>query len=77
MNNDVIATCAVIGSTDIAGMHPDLPITLEQIAAAVGAAASASPAGDVSSGAARVRTGKLDLKPFFAEMDLSGTGYIR
>ena len=32
MNNDVIATCAVIGSTDIAGMHPDLPITPEQIA---------------------------------------------
>ena len=38
-------------------------ITLEQIAAAVGAAASASPAGDVSSGAARVRTGAETRDP--------------
>ena len=32
MNNDVIVTCAVTGSGDTAGMHPDLPITPEQIA---------------------------------------------
>lgn len=32
MNNDVIVTCAVTGSGDTAGTHPDLPITPEQIA---------------------------------------------
>lgn len=32
MNNDVIVTCAVTGSGDTAGKHPDLPITPEQIA---------------------------------------------
>ena len=32
MNNDVIVTCAVTGSGDTAGMHPDLPVTPEQIA---------------------------------------------
>ena len=32
MNSDVIITCAVTGSGDTAGMHPDLPITPEQIA---------------------------------------------
>ena len=32
MNNDVIVTCAVTGSGDTFGKHPDLPVTPEQIA---------------------------------------------
>jgi uncharacterized protein (DUF849 family) len=32
MNNDVIVTCAVTGSGDTVGKHPDLPVTPEQIA---------------------------------------------
>ena len=38
-------------------------ITLEEIASVVGAAASASPAGDVSSGSSRVRTGSETRDP--------------
>lgn len=32
MNDEVVITCAVTGSGDTAGVHPDLPITPEQIA---------------------------------------------
>ena len=32
MNEEVVITCAVTGSGDTAGVHPDLPITPEQIA---------------------------------------------
>jgi uncharacterized protein (DUF849 family) len=33
MNEEVVMTCAITGSGDTAGVHPDLPITPEQIAA--------------------------------------------
>ncbi len=33
MNQEVVITCAITGSGDTAGVHPDLPITPEQIAA--------------------------------------------
>ena len=32
MNNEVIISCAVTGSGDTAGKHPELPITPKQIA---------------------------------------------
>jgi len=34
MNNEVIISCAVTGSGDTAGKHPNLPITPKQIAEA-------------------------------------------
>lgn len=41
LNTEVILTCAVTGSGDTAGKHPDLPITPQQIAAAALQAANA------------------------------------
>jgi len=41
LNTEVILTCAVTGSGDTAGKHPDLPITPQQIAAAALQAADA------------------------------------
>lgn len=44
MNHEVIVSCAVTGAGDTAGIHPDLPVTPEQIAAAALAAAGAGAA---------------------------------
>ncbi|MBT7760202.1 MAG: 3-keto-5-aminohexanoate cleavage protein, partial [Rhodospirillaceae bacterium] len=44
MNRDVIITCAVTGSGDTVGKHPDIPITPEQIATASIEAAKAGAA---------------------------------
>ncbi len=44
MNYDIIVTCAVTGSGDTAGKHPDLPKTPEQIANAAIEAAQAGAA---------------------------------
>ena len=44
MNNEVIVSCAVTGSGDTAGKHPDLPITPKQIADASIEAAKAGAA---------------------------------
>lgn len=44
MNNEVIITCAVTGSGDTAGKHPDLPITPQQIADSAIEAAKAGAA---------------------------------
>jgi uncharacterized protein (DUF849 family) len=44
MNRNVILSCAVTGSADTAGKHPDLPITPKQIAAAAIDAAKAGAA---------------------------------
>ena len=44
MNHEVIVSCAVSGAGDTAGIHPDLPVTPEQIAAAAVAAAEAGAA---------------------------------
>jgi len=44
MNDEVVMTCAVTGSGDTAGVHPDLPITPGQIAAAAVDAAKAGAA---------------------------------
>ena len=44
MNNEVIISCAVTGSGDTAGKHPELPITPKQIAAASIEAAKAGAA---------------------------------
>jgi uncharacterized protein (DUF849 family) len=44
MNDEVVMTCAVTGSGDTAGIHPDLPITPEQIAASAVDAAKAGAA---------------------------------
>jgi uncharacterized protein (DUF849 family) len=44
MNYDVIVTCAVTGSGDTTGKHPDLPITPAQIAAAALEAGAAGAA---------------------------------
>ncbi len=45
MNHEVIVSCAVTGAGDTAGIHPDLPVPPEQIAAAAVAAAEAGAAG--------------------------------
>ena len=37
MNHEVIVSCAVTGAGDTAGIHPELPVTPEQIAAAAAA----------------------------------------
>ena len=44
MNNEVIISCAVTGSGDTAGKHPNLPITPKQIAEASIEAAKAGAA---------------------------------
>ena len=44
MNHEVIVSCAVTGAGDTAGIHPDLPVTPEQIAAAAVGAAEAGAA---------------------------------
>ena len=44
MNSDVIVSCAVTGAADTAHIHPDLPITPEQIANAAIEAAHAGAA---------------------------------
>ena len=44
MNNEVIISCAVTGSGDTAGKHPELPITPKQIADASIEAAKAGAA---------------------------------
>jgi len=44
VNHEVIVSCAVSGAGDTAGIHPDLPVTPEQIAAAAVAAAEAGAA---------------------------------
>lgn len=44
MNREVIITCAVTGSGDTAGRHPDLPVTPQQIADSAIAAAKAGAA---------------------------------
>jgi len=44
MNTDVIVSCAVTGSGDTVGKHPDIPVTPEQIANAAIAAAKAGAA---------------------------------
>ncbi len=44
MNNEVIVSCAVTGAGDTAGIHPELPVTPAQIAAAAVAAAKAGAA---------------------------------
>ena len=44
MNNKVFISCAVTGSGDTAGKHPDLPKTPEQIATASIEAAKAGAA---------------------------------
>lgn len=44
MKRDVIISCAVTGSGDTVGIHPDLPVTPEQIAAAAISAAEAGAA---------------------------------
>ena len=44
MNNEVIISCAVTGSGDTAGKHPELPITPKQIAEASIEAAKAGAA---------------------------------
>jgi uncharacterized protein (DUF849 family) len=44
MNHEVVITCAVTGSGDTAGVHPDLPITPEQIAVSALDAAKAGAA---------------------------------
>lgn len=44
MNHEVIVSCAVTGAGDTAGIHPDLPVTPEQIATAALAAAGAGAA---------------------------------
>ena len=44
MNDEVIITCAVTGAGDTAGIHPELPVTPQQIAAAAIAAAEAGAA---------------------------------
>ena len=48
MNNNVFISCAVTGSGDTAGKHPDLPKTPEQIATASIEAAKAGAAIAVS-----------------------------
>lgn len=44
MNNEVIITCAITGSGDTAGKHPELPITPRQIAESAIEAAKAGAA---------------------------------
>ena len=44
MTSDVVITCAVTGAADTAGMHPQLPVTPEQIADAAIEAARAGAA---------------------------------
>jgi len=44
VNNEVIVSCAVTGAGDTAGIHPELPVTPAQIAAAAVAAAKAGAA---------------------------------
>ncbi len=44
MNNEVIVSCAVTGAGDTAGIHPELPVTPAQIAAAAIGAAEAGAA---------------------------------
>jgi uncharacterized protein (DUF849 family) len=44
VNHEVIVSCAVTGAGDTAGIHPDLPVTPEQIAAAAVGAAEAGAA---------------------------------
>lgn len=44
MNTDVIVSCAVTGSGDTVGKHPDIPVTPEQIADAAISAARAGAA---------------------------------
>jgi len=44
MNDEVVITCAVTGSGDTAKLHPDLPITPEQIARSATEAAKAGAA---------------------------------
>lgn len=44
MNHEVIVSCAVTGAGDTAGIHPELPVTPEQIAAAAVGAAQAGAA---------------------------------
>lgn len=44
MNDEVVITCAVTGAGDTAGVHPGLPVTPRQIAAAAIAAARAGAA---------------------------------
>jgi len=44
MKRDVIISCAVTGSGDTVGIHPDVPVTPEQIAAAAISAAEAGAA---------------------------------
>ena len=44
MNTDVIISCAVTGSGDSVGKHPDIPVTPEQIASAAIEAAKAGAA---------------------------------
>ena len=44
MNQEVVITCAITGSADTARLHPDLPVTPEQIAASAVEAARAGAA---------------------------------